>query len=134
MGKGAAAGVEAEFWAGSAGCGVRLAKKLFSWAGEGAGWAGAETGLADAGGVEGRIPVDEGPGLPKGVKVIGAAGDGDGDGAADAANMGLAAGGAGAAASAGGPPLAGETIIFGIVTAGAATAARAGAEVEAPLS
>ena len=139
MGKGAAAGAEAKVRACSAGCGGRMAKTLFPGAGEGAGVAtgtgavaGEKTGLADAGAVEGRMPVVEAPGLPKGVKVIGAAGDGD----ADAANIGLAAAGEGAGASAGGAALGGETIIFGIAIAGAGLvkAARAGAGAEAAFS
>lgn len=67
------------------------------------------------------------PGLPKGVKLIGAA---------DAANMGLAAAGTAAEASAGGALLEGEIIIFAIIIAGAGAVmeARAGVGELVPLS
>lgn len=82
MGKGDGAGAEGKVWAGSAGCGGRLAKKLFPEAGDEVGAAAgvgagagedAKAGLAGAAGVGVRMPVFMEPGLPKGVKVIGAA-------------------------------------------------------------
>jgi hypothetical protein len=88
---------------------------------------GVKTGLVAAGGVGFRIPVVVTPGLPKGVKVIGAA---------DAANMRLAAAGIGAGRSAGGALLGGETTIFGnaMEGAGVVMVARACAGAEAPQS